>query len=487
MTITAAQYTAWLDNPAAVRCILVECVARISGVETTLYLSSRTYEDTVAQRVYQPRVIGNSVNITERISLDGNGSISFGDVEFQNNDGALDGWLDYVWTNRAIAAYIGDVTWLRSDFRTIFTGITENLDSKSNQTLNAKVRDKLEQLNGPITDTKLGGTTANKDKIIPLTFGEVHNIAPLLTNPATLEYQFHDGNSERIIEVRDNGVPVGHSANLANGKFTLSATPAGQITASVQGDNDGTWNETVADNIERIVTGYGEAANRFTSGDIDTSNFSTFDAANQQTVGVHIDGKANILRVCNDLADSVGAQMTMSREGLLRLITIVLPPSSTVMDITKNDIVEKTFTIVERPAVEAAVKIGYAKNWRIQSNLETGIPPEHKDMFAREWFTEEQEDASVKSIYKLSGEPEQVDTYLQDEADAAAEATRRLTLKKTQRTLYSFRGRPRLSELELNDGITVTHSRYGLTSTPALVTAITISWGSLIVDLEILV
>lgn len=487
MTVTNAEYTAWLDNPSAVRCILVECVARISGIETTLYLSSRVYEDTVAQRVYQPRVIGNSVNITERISLDGSGSISFGDIEFQNSDGALDEWLGYVWTNRVIAAYIGDVTWLRADFRTIFNGITENLDSKNNQTLNAKVRDKLEQLNGPITDAKLGGLTANKDKLIPLTFGEVHNITPLLTNPATLEYQFHDGNSERIIEVRDNGVPVSSTANLANGKFTLNATPAGAVTCSVQGDNDGTWNETVVDNIERIVTGYGEAANRFTSGDIDTSNFSTFDAANQQPVGVHINSKANVLRICNDFADSVGAQMTMSRAGLLKLIKIALPPASTVMDITKNDIIEETLTIIERSLVEGAVKIGYAKNWTIQRNLETGIPPEHKDMFAREWFTEEQEDASVKSIYKLSAEPEQVDTYLQAEADATTEATRRLTLKKTQRTVYAFRGKPRLSELELNDGITITHDRYSLSSTSALVTAISISWGSLIVDIEVLV
>ncbi|MBG7616918.1 MAG: hypothetical protein IZT57_00905 [Chloroflexi bacterium] len=487
MTVTNAEYTEWLNNPSAVRCILVECVARIVTTETTLYLSSRTYEDTVAQRIYLPRVIGNSVNITERISLDGNGSISFGDVEFENNDGALDDYLGYVWTNRIIAAYIGDVTWLRADFRTIFNGITENLDSKSNRTLNAKVRDKLEQLNGPITDTKLGGITPNKDKIVPLTFGEPHNIAPLLTNPATLEYQFHDGNSERIIEVRDNGVPVSSNDSLAGGKFTLNATPAGAITCTVQGDNNGTYNETATQCIERIVTGYGEVANRFTSGDIDTANFAAFDAANPQIIGVHIDSKANVLRVCNDLADSVGGQMSMSRAGLLQLLKIELPPASTVLDITKDDIVSKTITIIERPNVEGAVKVGYAKNWRIQRNLQTGIPPEHKEMFGREWFTEEQENSSVKTIYKLSGEPEQVDTFLIEEADASTEASRRLAIKETQRTIYAFRGKPRLSELELNQGVTITHPRFNLSSTDATVTAITISWGNLIVDLEILI
>jgi len=487
MTVTNAEYTAWLDNPSAVRCILVECVARISGVETTLYLSSKTYEDTVASRVYLPRVIGNSVNITERISLEGDGSISFGDVEFENNDGALDDYLDYVWTNRVIAAYIGDVTWLRADFRTIFNGITENLDSKSNRTLNVKVRDKLEQLNNPITDNKLGGTTPNKDKIVPLTFGEVHNITPLLTNPATLEYQVHDGSNEDIIEVRDNGVPVSYNLDWPNGKFTLNATPAGTVTCSAQGYWPSTYLTTAADIIENIVTSWGEASTRFTSGDIDASNFSTFNAANPQILGVHINSKENVLRICNDLADSVGGQMSMSRAGLLQLLKISLPPASTVMDITKDDIVSKTITIIERPNVEGAVKVGYAKNWTIQKNLQTGIPPEHKDMFAREWFTEEQEDASVKTIYKLSGEPEQVDTYLIEEADASAEATRRLNIKKTQRTIYAFRGKPRLSELELNQGITITHPRFNLSSTDATVTAITINWGNLIVDLEILI
>ena len=145
MAITDQQFTDWLAEGSAARCILVEAVARVSGIETTRYLSTRAFFDSAANRLYDPIVVGNSVRIVERLSLDGESTLNFGDIEIHNLDGSLDSWLDDIWVNRDVSAFVGDVTWDRADFRPIFVGVTEDIDSKDNTTLNLKIRDKLEQ------------------------------------------------------------------------------------------------------------------------------------------------------------------------------------------------------------------------------------------------------------------------------------------------------------------------------------------------------
>jgi hypothetical protein len=489
MAISDAQFTAWLSNGAAVRCILVEAVASVSSVETTRYMSTRAYFDSAVGRVYEPIIVGNSVRIVERLSLDGESTLNYGDIEIQNIDGSRDSWLDDIWTNRSVSAYIGDVTWGRSDFRPIFVGVTEDIDSKDNTTLNIKIRDKLARLNTPVTEQTLGGTTPNKNELMPLCFGECHNVTPLLADPATLDYRVHDGRIENIIEMRSNGVPGTFTETLASGKFVPDVNPQGtKITVDVQGDNDdgASYLTTAKEIIEDLVLFFGEVNNRFTSGDLDSSNLSAFDAANQQKLGIYLNRREVVKSLCDEIAASVGAQMVMSREGKLQLHKIDLPPPGTPIDITTSDIIENTLSISERIPVTAAVKIGYAKNWTVQDSLDTGIPQKHKDSFAKEWWTVTSEDSTTKTNYRLDAEPSRIDTFLIEESDASAEATRRLTLFKTQRHIISFSAIPRLIELQLGDAVTITHPRFGLSGgKTGMVVGMSVDWQNLIVDMEV--
>ena len=488
MTISDADYTAWLSSTDAVRTILVEAVANVASVETTRYLSSKAYFDGVAARNYDPCIRGSSVKLVERLSLDGNSSMSFGDIEIENLDGSRDSWLNDVWSNRSVKIFIGDVRWARADFRTIFDGIAEGMDTSARDVLNIKLRDKMQRLNTPVSETKLGGTTKNKDELIPLTFGEVHNVTPLLADPATLQYQVHNGAIESIIEVRDNGVPVSFTPTVATGKFTLLAAPYGQITASVQGDKPVTWDKTVKKVIERIVKDFGHATNRFTASDLDSTNLTAFDTANPQSIGIYIRDRENVIEVCNALARSVGAQIVMSRQGQLQLIKIAVPPSGTPIGIGTDDIIQGTLQITELLPVQAAQKVGYCKNWTVQDKLETGIPADHKELFAQDWLTFTTSDSSVKTLYKIDAEPEQVDTLLLTEADAITEATRLLNLYKVQRKTLSFEGTPRLVELELGDPVTITHPRFGLSGgVTGMVIGLSIDWSSFKVSVEVLV
>ncbi len=458
--ISDNDYQNWLSS-GGLRVALVEVDTVIPRLLSTVpYTTLPT--DTPANRAYLPCVAGGFA-FSEQLSLDGTPSISVGDIEIHNEDGGLDYWLLDVWTNRAVRVYIGDVTWARSDFRLEFSGVVESLTSSSSDRLNIVIGNKLDRLNTPVAETVLGGTTPNKDRILPTVLGECHNTEPLLTNPSELEYMAHNGPMERVIEVRDNGVPItSFTANLSTGKITLSKSPAGTITTSVQGKTP--YQNTVANIIKVLATEYGNSSERFSDDDIDLVNVSSFNTAHPQPVGVNLPDRANVLQVCQELAACVGAQVIMSRQGKLKLAKVTLPGVGTPTPIYMQDYEAKSLTISSRTSVISGVKLGYCKNWTVQSSLDTGLPAESKDLFAQDWLSVTAKDSAVASTYRLHAEPPQVDTLLLKGTDAQAEAQRRLDLWKVQRTVYSVDGYANLLTLELGQAVTLYGNRFGLNS-----------------------
>lgn len=461
--MTDEEIQAWLSSQVAVPCVLVEATANISDVETTIYMANKGYvtkpTDSPANTYYTPRIT-NKISFVESISLDSSPNMSFGDLYIDNSDRSKDAYVDYVWSDRDITVYFGDLSWDRADFFEIFTGKTENIDSRDMNTLILKVRDKMQQLNSPITDDTLGGATDNKSELKPLVFGEACNITPLLINPATHQYQVHNGTIEDIIEVRDYGYPVSSTDNLSNGTFTLSSQPSGTITTSVQGDKNATYNKTVAGIIKHIVKTYG--VDPFTDADIDLTNFSDYDSAHPQQVSYFSNSKENILSIISYLANSLGSQLINDRLGKLRILQIDLPPSDTPYEVNPNDIRQNSLELVELPDVKAAIKLGYCKNYTVQQDLQTGIIEKHKAFFAKEWIIALDSDSAVATKYKLDTEVDQIDTALITQADADTEATRLLTLWKTQRKVYRFKGIARLMTLQLGQAITLKSDLYGL-------------------------
>lgn len=490
--MTDQDYEVWLNDPSAIRVVLFEANVNSGGVEITRYLATGAYvtgaADTPPNTAYLPVATGG-LQLSETISLTAEASMSAGDVEIYNYAGERDSWLDDIWTNRSFKAWIGDPRWVRADFRLIFNGVAADINSKDRNTLNIQLRDKLQQLNTPVSEHKLGGTTPNADNIIPLVFGEVHNITPLLTNPATLEYQCHDGAVEDIFEVRDNGKPVAVTKHNDTGKFELLASPAGAITVSIQGDKPaGVYYNTISKLIQRIVTQYGKESDRFTIADLDTDNLDFFDVGHQQPVGMYLGERVNVLNACQQLASSIGAQMIMSRTGLLRLIQINLPPYGTPLEIYATQQVNRSIQIVGRTEVAAAVKIGYCKNWTVQAGLQTSIPAEHKDLFAQEWLTKTSTDVPTQTQYRLNTEPVEQDTMLLTLADASVEADRRLTIFKQTRTTYRFEGTPSLLLLELGQTVKLFSSRFGLQDGKiGVVTSLTPNWLNGHIMVEVLI
>ena len=516
------QYSqAWLQDPTSIFGILVEVTVRdvVAATEKTLYLSNIGFMTTDASVSYLP-VISGGVSFTETLPTDGAPTISFGDIQLDNLNGELDTWLDstkYIWVNRAIQVYIGDPVWscatiaeVHTNFEKIFDGIVDDIDSKARDKVNIKVRDKLDRLNTPLTSNKIGtyGTWAagqtNQDTIKPLIFGEVFNITPLLIDPSTLEFMLCDGNTEGLIELRDNGAPIynstltsGATPDLTNGKVKLTKALAGTLTASVQGVKNsvnlttgalvsGTYSNNIANLIALITTQYGTLP--LAASELDLTNLSAFATANTQPVGTIVTDTSTVISVCQQIANSIGAQLFMTRKGLLQLLRIGAPTSDTVVNITDADILFQSLSIAARTVVVPTTKIAYCKNWTTQTNLVTAIFPEHKEYYATDFITKSALDSSIQSTYKLSADAVQKDTLLLTSTDANTEATRLNNYYKVPRTLYSFVGTPKLLSLKLGQQVTLTNSRFGLTSgITGQVVSLSPNWLDATINVEVIV
>ena len=464
--MTEAEFQAWAERHDSVRCLLIEVAVRSGGSETTRYLSNVGYvtgaTDTPANTVYDPCIVGG-VSVTETLPLDGSASLSWGDIEIANPDGVKDTWLDDIWSGRSVTILCGDVRWPKSDFMTVFSGVVEDIAARSADRLNLLLRDKSQRLNVSITETTIGGTGTNKGDLVPLCFGEVHNVTPVLIDPANLIYKVHDGAIERIIEVRDNGYPVNFAYNLANGTFTLSASPVGTVTASVQGSKaGGVYRTKPGALIQHIATTYGTQP--LTVSDLDTAQLAAFDAAHTQTIGLYLDGRANLLETLQSIAASVGAQVSFTPAGLLQIQKIALPASGTATAVGAADMVFGSLSVSQSPKVQPSVRLAYCRNYTVQDGLQTGLPAEHLDMYGREWLVMQASDTSVADLWNLSTAPTEVQTLLQSRTEAETEATRRLGLWGSRRLVLGFETVGKFLRLSLGAPVILSHTRFGLSA-----------------------
>jgi hypothetical protein len=477
-------YQTWLETANIVRIAIVQAQAIVSGTLTTRYLS--THGVTVDSVQYLP-IIKGSVTVDESISTTYSASISYGDIELANTTGEYDSWLNDVWANKSVKIYVGTLPTgtgaVIGDFELVFDGITEDIDSKSRNQLNLKIRDKLEKLNTSISEALLGNynprslspyTNQYEKNLKPIVFGEVHNITPLLTEPVLLEYMVNTEAVEQIIEVRDNGVPVlftqtGGTYTIPSGSFRLLNSPVGAVTCSVQGTKRtvniagatfaATYTNTVSNTIATILKFYGQ---QLAYTELNAASFATLGT---DAVGVYVSDRVNVLQLCQDIAKGSGLVVATTRSGQVKLIDLDIPkPPEVTITINETDTLLNSLQISQKPQVIAGVKLGYAKNWTIQNTLQTAIPQQHKDLYATEWLESSQVDPDVKTNYAVTVEPALESTYLIDKTQADAAALKKLNLFKTPRRVYTMTCTAKFLNVQIGDGVTLVAPRFGLTN-----------------------
>jgi len=425
LSITDQQYTDWLASDDADPVILVE--ATHSGgteyVASAPFISGAT--DTPADTSYSDVLIGE-VEVENRLD-----AATVGDLLLVN-DGELDGWLDYNWRGYALKVFLGDKAWSRADFRLVIDGINGGIEAPDDDRLEWVVLDRGENLR-----VNIGSDTT------PIALGEVYNCKPVLIDAVNLKYKAHDG-AVTALTVRDNGVVISPTEDLANGEFTLASQPAGQITCDVsQAD------KSAADIVD-------ELCNRASIA-VDSANLSAF--ANTDDLGVYIDEPTDLESVLSDVLASVGATYRFNTSGELQIFRLEAPGTAT-LTLTNDDVIERGLKLsaTERPT--EVFTLGYRKNWYQQSpdSLAGSLDADEKNDFEIEYLT-------VTKDNNLANNPlaqdDRVNTLIANQTDAQTECDRRASLRSVRRRVWRATCFLPASEVELGETVNLTYPALG--------------------------
>lgn len=462
--ISDAEFNAWLARDGEFRCILVEVEAYSAGVAVTRYFSNMHFDsrpsDTPANQGYEdilhavPRFKGG---IGE--SLGGASAISIGELDINNAGGERDNWLDDAWDGRPVRLYLGAPTWPKADFRPILSGVALDLVAKDHSLLTLKITDKQQLLNGPVQKNLIGAGTANSQKPIPLTYGEVYNIEPPLVDSATRKYQVHDGRIESITAVYDNGKAISYTPDLNAGTFTLSTAPAGRITADVKGCKlGGVYLSKTADIIQRILL----TKTPLTGADLDLGSFNAFNALCPQTIGIYIGDRQNVLTVLDELVKTFAAWYGFNRAGLFQLGRLDVPSGVPVLELFADDVAEFGLTVKSRSLPIATLRLGYKRNWTVQTDgLDASVSLARKAELADVHQVVSATNPGIESTFKTALSPDAINSLLVLQSDAQAEANRRAVMFSTLRYKYTLRCFTAPARIEQGQVIKLTYPRYG--------------------------
>jgi len=424
MTISYADYNAWLQNSSANRCLLVVMKGHNGTSEETFYFSSQGYAtkptDSPASWQFEPRLSG-SPSLTRSIPFFGEkGDYKEGDIELVNNDGGLDNWLNYSFAGRSIVKYLGDPSWNFGDFTAFpfFTGIIENIDI-SIEKVSIKIRDKMGILDGPIQQNTL--TAGETNEPIPLAYGTVRNITPRLIDAATHKYQWHDGIVQSLDAVYDNGISISFTANNTLGTFTLTAQPAGTITCTGKGAKpSGTWLNSASLIIKDILTRVGDPVNCLAIGDIDLTSLN---ALPSYELGIYISDSQNKLNVLELICGSMRAGFTFDRSGLFKVVRIIDPNAqSATYEITNLNAKESSLSIKSINTPQWQTTLGYQRNYTVQKELQTAITETDRAWRKEDFRKAISTNAAIKTTHLNATNPKLKETCLDVLADANTEA-----------------------------------------------------------------
>lgn len=461
---------------------IIEPYSKISASTTTLYLADDALvtgpTDAPAHQYFEPRLI-NALNFERHLvspgQLGGRSSPGFGTLDITNADGALDDWRDLAFDGRRVRVLLGGPDFALSDFGLIFDGTAEGIEF-DDDVIRVALRDQQSFFEKPIQETTYLGTggleggEALEGKPKPVTFGRVHRIEPVPVDPANLVYQVHDGPISGVVAVYDKGVPLTKvaappgpgqfSEDTTAGTLTLGTSPAGVVTADVDGDANGGYVSTVATVIRRIVTTRGGLAD---PEDLAVDSFAALDAANAAIVGIHARDEIALQAILDGLADSIGAHYGFDRAGLFRVGRIEAPSPIAVATYSEQEIIEISRRPTARPIWRQ--RIGYKPYGTTLSGTDSAAALSdlvRADISEPYRVVEEQDDA-IKTVHPLAGDDRR-DTLLSDVAAARAEAARRLALFKEDRDVFAVKVKTQPFAIELGDTIEITYPRHGLSA-----------------------
>lgn len=464
MTVSNAQYTAWLAADNKERVALVEVQAYSGGAVVTRYLSNRGFAsaptDIPANTAYEdiladvPRIRSSMAEVFRGRSL-----VSFGEVVVDNSSGARDSWVSDAWDGRPVYIYLGDPSWPKSDFRLVFFGTVEDIQAGGNGSLTLRIRDRQKLFDIPFQTNRVGGTGSSKDQLLPACYGSVLSVEPILIDSATRKYAVHNGSVSAVSAVYVAGVaqaPANFTVTAAAGTFVMNVAVTGRVTCDVQGDNAATYITKVADIAQRIIT------TRTTVATVAAASVTQLAADFPGVAGIYVsDDGATVLNVLDSLLAESGCYFYINRAGDAVVGLFKAPSGASVITLIDDDIRLSSLELIRRINPLKSVRVGYA---RFQSTSDAGasaLTEAQRQRLRQEYLVAYAATGAVGFLLALDGEID--GTPLLSSADAATEATRRATLWGALRKVFRFESFLAAQQVNLGDVVALNFSRYGLT------------------------
>lgn len=408
--------------------------------------------------------------------LGGLGSVpSFGTLTIAIGDGDNDTLTRYNWDGRAVSVLMGAPGYTLADFGTVLAATAQGATWDEN-ILTLSMRDFSAKLDRPIAANVYAGTggleggqdIAGAPK--PLSFGSPKNVPLVLVDAANDVYQCHDGAITGVDAVYDKAValtaygdmadvytwlPIAgqYATDVAHGIIRLGAKPTGTITADI---NANPVYRTASDLVLHIASAYAGLG----SPNLDLTSFSDVNAANNATLSAYInDGSTTIADMFQQIMGSIGGFWTYTFTGLLTIGVLAFTTSSKTLYSQDVESISRT----EPPLPIWRRKLGYARSWFVQSenDMASGVDSGRRSFIVAQYRYATSADTTIQTR-RLLAVDSTLNTLLDTQAAAQAEAARHLTLLGSDRSMYSVAVARHQYMIKLGDTITLSIPRFNL-------------------------
>lgn len=400
----------------------------------------------------------------------GQATVEPGAMVLANADRGLDALKGYAFDGRQFRLLrLPHARAAFSSAQVMLTGTMDGIDTgEGSLTIRIPFYDRRRDIDVPIQSERYAGTTTSagataegspdlKGQVKPLIFGSGYSVSATVVNDFNMFLQFSASPLVSIV-LYDGGVPLINDGDVPNIAALASATgnPGHYRTClalglarpfgTFNGRPAFTWTADVMEGATPADRRAGAIVQRMlarigmTGDNIDAATFAALDSLATGELGIYIDNETTVLSAAYEVLRSIGGFIVPDHFGRFTVGRLDAP-GTPIRRLVEPEILvnskDETPAFVPNPDTDGAVPahsvlVRWRKHWHVHTDSDLGhcanfSDPTRGSSLKQEWREARAADPAVLARHLLSRELE-IDTLLVEQADAQAEAARRLGL-----------------------------------------------------------
>jgi hypothetical protein len=216
--------------------LLAPPIPVVGSVTLPYYFADRAFitesDDDPPNQLWQPRV-SSALNIERTLPLsptDGRRALlQPGEIALVTADGKIDNLMNLPIDGRRVQIMVGAPGFRMAQFKTIFDGTASGWRGGDDKTDYVTLKDPSWEMDAPLQPNRYGGTGGDDGgpeltgRPIPVCYGPVRDITPVLEDEDQLIYRLHDGPIQEISDVSDRGKSYTLAGDVAGDSDDLRA------------------------------------------------------------------------------------------------------------------------------------------------------------------------------------------------------------------------------------------------------------------------